>query len=154
MIRPTLSELNFIENEEIKNISSLIYNDILKAIGCSSCVNNLQTFPNGSANDIVALSSSLLSYPSDTFVTNLKKLLYGINDLLPDLCVERPLKKTLISNVSNIILDKMGCNDHHEEIQLTFIDSTAHYAIITFCKTINDLLPNKTTELPNNFKEI
>lgn len=72
---PQIPELNFIESDELIYISSLIFDDILKGIDCSSCVNNLQAFSKEGAHNLIAMSSSSLSYPSENFISNLKKLL-------------------------------------------------------------------------------
>lgn len=147
-------ELNFVENEEMTFISSLICDRLLQGTRCKECTNNIQTFSKESAHHIIETSSIAISYPSETFISNLKKLMCAINYLLPEMCTKTPLKKSLVDDIKNIILDKMGCEEHNELLKVEFINLTAHYAITTFCKNINDLLSGKTKILSDKLKEV
>lgn len=147
-------EFNFVENEEMTYISSLICDRLLQGIKCKVCVNNIQTFSKDSVHDIIEISTSAISYPSETFISNLKKLLCGINYLLPEICTKTPLKKTLVADIKNIILDKMWCETHSETLKLQFINLTVHYAITTMCKYINDLLSGRTKTISDKLKEV
>lgn len=149
---PQLPEIDVVETEVLTFISSLICDDLLKDIDCELCINSLQTVSKGSVHDIL---SSNLSYPSETFISNLKKVWYGMAGLLPNLCVAIPLKKTLVSNVNNIrIIYRMGCRKHNKYIKKILLNITAVHAIKAFCTTINDLLSNKTKVLPEHCKGI
>lgn len=75
---------------------------------------------------------SFMSYSSDIFTLNLKKLLYGINGLIPDLCSVNSLKETLISNVYNII----------ENVSI-FNNNLSSTLISTVNNKTNDTAPSK-----------
>ncbi len=147
---PQLPEINVIETEELNYLSSLVLDRLLKNIDCELCINSLQTVSKESVDDILSLNSR----PSATFILNFKKVWFGMNGLLPNLCAERPLKKILVYNVNDIILDNMGCRKHNEKIKTELLDITAIQAIKEFCKTINDLLSKKTNVLPEQYKGI
>lgn len=150
---PDIPELNCIETDELSYISSVICDNLVKVIDCELCLNNIQADLKESVHDIIS-SISNSCYPSQTFISNLKKVWHGMNALLPELCTARPLKKTLVSNVYDIIIDKMGCKKHNKSIKTKFLNITALHVIKTFCKNINDLLSNKTTILSDNCKDV
>lgn len=149
---PQISQKNLIcvEKEEAAYISSLICNKLLQEVTCKDCMNDLETFSKTS----IAVSSNNLKYPSETFIKNLITLLRCIDDLLPNICTKKQLKKTVVSDVINIKLDKMGCKRHKKSIKNKFTNHTVNYAITTFCNNINDLLSGKNKILASNFKGV
>lgn len=151
---PILPHLNCIENDELTHVSSLICCDMIKDIDCESCLNDIQTSSKINSNDLFALDANGLNYPSKIFILNIKKLLCGIDALLPDLCAHQKLKRIIVASIKNISLDSMGCKKHQKSIKQKLINSTTHYSIIKFCKVINDLLSKKTTTLPNYCKNV
>lgn len=48
----------------------------------------------------------------------------------------------------------MGCKRHNQSIKIKFINHTVSYAIMSFCKKINDLLSGKCEILPSNLEGV
>lgn len=146
----TNNDINFIDNEALKNVSSSICDKMLKITKCPNCRKTLETSYN--PND--QCDSETLKHPSDLFNNNFQKLVSGMNDVLPNICVEKHLRKRLMEQLNKIVLDKMGCIKHHKEVEENFKEQTSFYGIVTFTKNINDLLNGKNTILPPNFNQI
>lgn len=136
------NDVDFINNEAIANVSSSVCDKMLKITHCLNCRKTLETSSN--TND------DTLSRPSDTFKNNFKKLVCGINDVLPNICVEKFLRKRLLEQLDKIEIDKMGCIKHHDFVESKFKEQTAFYGIVTFTKNVNDLLSGRNKVLPPN----
>lgn len=138
--------LNSTEKGEVTSVSNQIFNDLMKRVNCELCVSDLHSENVNDANS--------LRLPSDVFKSNFVKLFFEMNAMLPDMCTEKNLNKTMISKVEGLFLDVMGCTEHCEIIKTKFINIVAIYMITSFCKDINDLLSNKITSLCDSFKGI
>ncbi len=137
------SDVNFITSEAISNVASSVCDKLLKITKCKNCNKTLET--------CYSPGDETLKHPSDVFNKNFRKLLSGINDVLPYICVEKGLRKKLQEELEKIDIDEMGCDDHHEFVEFKFKEQTAFYGIVTFTKNINDLLSGKNKTLPVNF---
>lgn len=140
------NEIDFINNEAIADVSSSVCDKMLKITECINCRKTLETSSN--PND------DTLKQPSDTFKNNFKKLVGGINDVLPNICVEKFLRKKLLEQLDKIEIDKMGCIKHQNIVESKFKEQTAFYGIVTFTKNVNNLLNGKNTELPPNYNSL
>ena len=93
------NDVNFITSEAISNVSSLVCDKMLKIIKCKNCRKTLEIcFKPG---------DETVKHPSDVFKKNFEKLLSGINDVLPVICVEKCLRKKLLEQMDKIEIDEM-----------------------------------------------
>lgn len=102
---------------------------------------------------ITRLSSSdqiLYKNPSSAFMQIFKRLFDVSSQLIPDLCSENCLKVKIVNHLENEEFDDVGCSDHKKQIATKIKDYAAYYAIIDFCKNINNLLSGKIKCLPIN----
>lgn len=131
---PNTLVLSSAEINEVNFISSTICDELLKGVDCKNCIDKIRK----------------TEIPSDSFHSNLTKLLSGLNVLIPDLCSVKQLKQTLFLNVTKFILKRMGCKEHHKSIKVKFINCAINFAIKSFCKDVNYLLSKKTVDIPNH----
>lgn len=82
----TESELKYTEKQAICDSSNLIYNKLLQATACQECRNNLQYSSNNSGDVCV-------NNPSTAFIINFQQIFSKINQMIPDICSEKSLKK-------------------------------------------------------------
>lgn len=144
------NEISFINNEALSNVSSSVCDKMLKITKCLNCRKTLETPLN--PND--HYDSDTPKHPSDIFKDNFKKLVCGMNDVLPNICVEKCLRRKLVEQLDKIEIHKMGCIKHHEIVESNFKEQTAFYGIVTFTKNINDLLSGKNIILPPDFNHL
>lgn len=132
----TDNEFNVITNEAISNVSSSVCDKMLKIIKCKNCRETLET---SVINDNVNFDElDTPKHPSDTFKINFRKLICGVNDVLPDICAQKCLRKKLLEQLSKIEIQNIGCSEHHEEVAKNLKEQTAFYGIVTFTKNINN----------------
>lgn len=138
-------ELNFINEEAISNLSTLVCNKLLKATMCDECRSTLETSSNliHEENDI--------KYPSNLFVQNFKKIFCNIDESLQYICAEKCLKKKVVESLENVKLEEMGCPEHFVEMKLKFKEFSTIFGIISFCKRVNNLLSGKNKVYSDNF---
>lgn len=139
-------DISYIEHEAISNVSSSVCDKMLKLTKCVKCRKTLETSPNSNEQN----GSDDIKVPSEIFKINFKKLLCCINDVLPNICTEKCLRRQLLEQLENIEIHKIGCLKHHEVMESNFKKQTALYGIVTFTKNINDLLSGKNQTLPPN----
>lgn len=136
------SELKFTEKYALSHVSNLIYNKVLKVTVCEDCRNNLQS--NSVDNDDQNL-------PSPEFIQNFEILFCKLNEMIPHVCSEKSLKKTLISHIEDM---NIGCAKHHKEVSLNMKKISISYALFSFCNDINSILSKKTTTQTANSNKI
>lgn len=144
------TEVNFISNEAISNVSGSVCDKMLKITKCVDCRKTLET--SLTLND--QCNSDTPEHPSHIFKNNFKKLVGGINDVLPEICAEKSLKKVLLEQLNKIEIQRMGCSQHYDVVESNFKEQTAFYGIVTFTKNINDLLSGKNKTLPPKYNNI
>lgn len=153
---PVFSKMdyNFVENEAITYISSIICGKILNKTSCVQCINSLQSSSVLEAHDIIHKLSdcedNVYRNPSVIFMQSFKILFSAINDIIPDLCSEKLLKTKIITQLEKVQIDEIGCPEHMKEMTLKLKQYVTYYAIIDFCKKINSLLSGKVTVIPPN----
>lgn len=143
-------EISFVSNEAISNASSSVCDKMIKITKCINCRKTLESSLN--SND--QSGSDTPKRPSDIFTSNFRQLVCGINDVLPNICVEKYLRKKLLEELDKIIIQKMGCIKHHTAVESNFKEQTAFYGIATFTKNINDLLSGKNKILPPDYNHL
>lgn len=134
---------DFITDEAIANAGSSLCDKLLKSIKCTNCRETLEADEE--------YGRKTLKRPSDAFTQNFKKVLNRVSDLLPDACTEKFLKRKIVDQLKDIDIDVLGCADHHTFIEEKFKELVVHYGVVTFTKSINDLLRGKTKVLPPNY---
>ncbi len=148
----TDNDFNVINSEAISYVSSSVCDKMLKIIKCSDCRETLEA---SMIDDTVNFEEcDIPKQPSDLFNTNFRKLLCGMNDVLPDICAEKNLRKKLIDQLDKIEILSMGCSEHCEEVETNMKEQTAFYGIVTFTKNVNDLLSGKTRVLASNYNYV
>lgn len=142
-----------INNEVLTNDLSLICDKMLKITKCVSCRKSLET-PLCKNDEVTTDGHDTPKCPSDIFKINYKRIICGINDILPDICAQKCLKSKLVEQLDKIEILKMGCSKHYEEVALKFKEQIALNEIVRFTKNINNLLSGKTKTLPPVFNSI
>lgn len=135
------------------NDSSLICDKILKTTKCVSCRKTLESPSNINDHDSTD-EHDTPKRPSDIFNINFKRIVFGLNDVLPEICAEKCLKRKLLEELHKIEIHKMGCPKHHLEVAAKLKHETAFYGIVTFIKSINDLLCGKNQTLRPGFNYV
>lgn len=143
----SVADVNFISSEAIANACGSICEKMLKITKCINCRKTLEMPWQKSDKSV----SETLKQPSDILKNNFRKLVHGINDVLPNICVEKCLKRKLLEQLEKIEIDAIGCEEHNEVVGSNFKKQTALYGIVTFTKNVNDLLSGKIKTLPPNY---
>lgn len=143
----SVADVNFISSEAIANASGSICEKMLKITKCINCRKTLEMPWKKNDKSV----SETLKQPSDLLKNNFQKLVHGINDVLPNICVEKCLKRKLLEQLEKIELDAIGCEEHDEVVGRNLKKQTALYGIVTFTKNVNDLLSGKNITLPPNY---
>lgn len=128
------NELNFNESEALSHASNLILQKLMKFTSCEECKNRLQLLEENATETL--------------FIQNCKKILCGLNEVIPHICAEKSLKKKLIEHIQSIKIDIIGCLEHNDEIERKMKELCSLNAINAFCYDINNLLSGKTDTLP------
>lgn len=136
---PQFSELNVTENDTLPNNSHTIFNKVFKKIACENCGNSLEFLDKDARG------------PSPVFLKNIQKFLSEVNQMIPHICSEKSLRKTMISMIDDM---EIGCPEHYEYVSLILKEISINYALVSFCQNINSLLSGKTKSLPDEFNHM
>lgn len=136
-----------VEVESISFASSAVCRKLLERTDCDNCKCIMQT-------STALFDSEDTVRPSEHFQTQFRKVLSGVNQVLPHLCAENYVSKAILESIGDIKVDVLGCDEHKNEMTKKLKQITINYALIQFCKNINNLLYGKTTEVTKNYNAI
>lgn len=148
------SDLNFVEDEAMVLTSSLICKKVLETTNCESCISNLQAPSLQDDHTIINSSESidqLVSFPSVIFMRTLKQVLPIVYELIPHVCTQIKVRDQILHFLKDIDIESIGCPDHNIEIVDKIKVCSVKYALMSYCKNINELLRGKIPILPDNF---
>lgn len=143
---PKLSEIDLKDPNDsaMSQISVNVCSKVLQNLKCDECRASIET-----------VSTSQISYPSELFNQNFKKIFCATNTMLPHICHEKYVRKQLTEMIEDTKVDGMGCLIHRDDVEKILKKQTVTLCILTFCKNVNDLLSGKNKLLAkhSNFIE-
>lgn len=130
----------------ISDAANTVCSKLLKVTKCPNCKDTIETR---------SKDKHTINHPSDLFKINFQTVLSAINNILPQICEEKFVKKKLLKYIDeDVNIEVMGCYQHHEEVMLKFMEYSSTWGILTFCKDVNYLLSGKNLQLPKNYNFI
>lgn len=118
------------ENETLSFVLNSILKKLLKVAACENCRRSLKMYDN-------------MSYPL-AVLEDFNKIFCKINAMMPHICSEKAVKKTLLTHIEDLDLN-FGCREHYKDLSLNFKEYFTKHAILSFCKNINSILSGKIT---------
>lgn len=152
----TEADLHINENEAISLTSSRICKNVLERSNCENCRKILQTLPQKDHDIIHKMEASDKSmfFPSELFIRICKKLLLGIYELIPYVCSQNNVRQKILKHLEDVEVENIGCHIHEILILNNIKTISIKYALMAYCKNVNELLCGKIKSLPDNFDEI
>lgn len=118
---------------------------LMKVTKCIACRGTFETID----------KNDRCTKPSDLLIENFTRIASACDKILPEICEEQFLKKTLLKYISSeVTFQSIGCSEHFEEVELKFKGYSAIWGLQHFCKNVNDLLSGKNTHFSNKFNKI
>ncbi len=125
--------LNYFQDKGLSRTSSLIRQKMIKSTRCDEC-------------KTVWLES--------LFIENCKQILCELKEMVPNICIEHPLKKKLLASIQSTPLGPLGCADHDLEMTQKLKEMCVETAVSYFVDDVNRFLKGKVKVLPINHNYI
>lgn len=130
------AEVRVIDTQTISNFCSRICQKLIKTTKCMECKDIFQLMDENDA------------------ILSVEQIYRRVNETIPTICHEAPLKKKLLEHIQPQSVHIVGCAEHTEEIEIKTKSLIIDDVIRSFCNDINKILANKTQSLPDDYNDV